>query len=74
MRKQVKDLEKDKAELDETIEKGADLVESIKDFRKVANDHYTQLIETSENKDDVSSLPELDDSLIELFEKTPEEA
>lgn len=74
LRKQVKDLEKDKAGLDETIEKGADLVESIKDFRKVANDHYTQLIESSDNKDDVSSLPELDESLIELFEKTPEEA
>ncbi|MCY4046261.1 MAG: hypothetical protein OXE99_14450 [Cellvibrionales bacterium] len=74
LRKQVKDLEKDKSNLEETIEKGGDLVESVKELRKVANDLYTKVAESAENKDDVPMIPEIDESLIELFEKTAEEA
>ncbi len=74
LRKQVKELEKEKTDLKDTIEKGSELVTSVKELQTVANDLYTELAEKVEDKDAITKVPDIDSALLELFETELEEA
>ncbi len=74
LRKQLKEVEKDKSDLQGTIDKGADLVESVKGLSQVANELYTDLLTHVESADDVKKVPEIDEALLDLFTPEMEEA
>jgi colicin import membrane protein len=73
LRKEKQEL-KDKVEkLEKTIEEAAKLAKSHRDLQAFSEDQFTLLKDLSEDKDDLTTVPKLDEELLKQFESGEDE-
>ncbi|CAA0099500.1 Uncharacterised protein [BD1-7 clade bacterium] len=69
LRKQVKELEQEVDRNKETLEKSAELVEPVRDLKKLCNAQKDQLGELVEDASTLDEIPDVDDTLLEALEQ-----
>jgi len=72
LRKDKQELKDKVKKLEENIEEAAKLAEQLRELQAFSEEQFTELKGLSENKDDLKTVPKLDEDLLKQFEKNEE--
>ncbi len=70
LKKEKQQLQKKVKEKDASLEEASKLVEQYRELRTFSEDQYTQLKELNKKKDELKSLPEMDEDLLKSLDQS----